>query len=196
MDVAYHGPGWKRIPTRPFLSAGYTLAELLTTVAIVGTLASIAAPSFAELIADTRLSTQFNSLVASLNLARSEAIKRTTDVVVCKSSDQNLCIREGGWEQGWLVFVDKDRSRTRDESETLIHVQDSLDGQITVQYSAFGSQHYIIYYPEGFSRTNGTFTFCDPRGADKAKALILYKTGRLRNDTARPDGEPLSCPTG
>ncbi len=75
-------------------SAGFTLVELITVMAIVGILAALAGPSFSEMIARQRLRTGAFDLVGDLMLARSEAIKRGVDVTVTPGTT---------WAGGWTV---------------------------------------------------------------------------------------------
>lgn len=56
---------------------GFTLVELMVTVAVLAILSTIAYPSFQSTIRSNRVATTTNELIASLALARSEAIKNT-----------------------------------------------------------------------------------------------------------------------
>lgn len=199
MEVASSKPGCTRCATRFFTSAvskgclGFTLLELAVVLAVVSILAVYALPSFNNFLARQRQITDINILVSSLTLARSEAIMRSSDVMVCKSSDGQLCTTNGEWSQGWIVFEDRDKSRSHESDEKVIFRQEQLDG-IRLYYRAFGSNHYIVYRPQGMPKTNGTYTLCDTRGSSEPRALIVSKTGRLRPSTQRSNGDPLTCP--
>ena len=73
---------------------GFTLVELMVTIAILAILATIGLPSFQRLIADYRVSAQANSVQGLLQFARSEAVKRRESVSVCSAGD-NLIVEIG-----------------------------------------------------------------------------------------------------
>ncbi|MFD2425650.1 GspH/FimT family pseudopilin [Ralstonia solanacearum] len=89
---------------------GFTLVELVVTIAIVAILVTLAAPSFRSTIQSARTSIEVNSLVNDLQFARSEAIKRGQPVSICVSSDGATCLANSSsnnkWQVGWIVFND------------------------------------------------------------------------------------------
>lgn len=80
--------------SKPLKTQGFTIIELMITVAVVGVLAAVALPSFNYTIKDSRVKTTASDLHTSLLLARSEAIKRNADVTVTINSS------------GWAVSYD------------------------------------------------------------------------------------------
>ena len=76
---------------------GFTLLELMVTVAVAAILATVAVPGFRDLIQNNRVTTQTNELVTALNFARTEAVKRgrPVDVVVTQ--------QDPGWRAQVLV---------------------------------------------------------------------------------------------
>lgn len=176
-------------------SHGITLLEVITTLAISGILLGMAVPVTGNLIAENRVSGQINALRGAIALTRSEAVTRQEDVVICKSADQQTCTRQGSWAQGYIVFVDSDRDRRRGDEESLLHVHEKLPTTLTLDYNAFGSDHYLAYHATGFTRTNGTFTFCNQAMPNRSKALIVMKTGRARLSEKSAEGGPLPCET-
>jgi type IV fimbrial biogenesis protein FimT len=83
---------------------GFTLIELLVTIAVLAILIAAAVPSFTSLINANRLSTQANEMVATLQMARSEAVRLNTSVVVCRSTDGATCAAAGRWDR-WITRV-------------------------------------------------------------------------------------------
>src|SRR3990167_5069797 len=84
---------------------GFTLIELMITLAVFAALLAVMVPSYSDMTLGSKLRSQANDLVAGAVLARSEAIKRNAAVRMCVSADGASCIA-GGWEQGWVVFHD------------------------------------------------------------------------------------------
>lgn len=84
---------------------GFTLLELLITVAVLAIVLAIGVPSFADMIRNNRLASESNELVTSITLARSEALKRGIPVSVCPRSGAT-CADSTDWSNGWLVFTD------------------------------------------------------------------------------------------
>ncbi len=172
---------------------GITLIELMTVMAIIAITLGFGIPAVSAILQTNRMATAINSLSAGFALARSEAVTRNQEIVICKSHDGVLCTNKGGWEQGWIIFADTNHNEHRDEDEPRFHVQDALPPGIKVSFSAFESDHYVHYWPTGFTLMNGTFTFCQENQAELTKALVLSRIGRLRKSKTHPDGSPLKC---
>jgi type IV fimbrial biogenesis protein FimT len=160
-------------------NSGFTMIELMATVAIAGIIMTLAAPSFRTFILNSRLATQANTLVTALHTARSEAINRGVRLTVCKSSDGSSCTTGGNWEAGWMVFTDPTNVGTyNSSSERIILVGAALEGNNTLRASTDFS-NFISYLPSGFSNNDGPFRLCDERGADEMRAIAISATGRI-----------------
>ena len=87
----------------PKRNAGFTLYELMVTLAVAGIIASFGVPSFQNIMASSRSATDTNDLVTALNLARSEATRRRAPIDVCASTDGATCSASNDWSTGWIV---------------------------------------------------------------------------------------------
>lgn len=93
---------------------GFSLLELLTVIAIVAIFATMAVPSLTNFVRDNQLTSARMQIVADLNTARSEAIKRNKRVLVC-SGDATGCIANADWAlSGWILCYDTDRNNICD----------------------------------------------------------------------------------
>jgi type IV fimbrial biogenesis protein FimT len=88
---------------------GLTLIELLVTLAIVTLLVTVGVPMFQQLTASARARSDVTKFQSALYLARSEAVKRGQNVVVCSKADRSptdyTCGDVTQWNNGFMVMV-------------------------------------------------------------------------------------------
>jgi type IV fimbrial biogenesis protein FimT len=164
---------------------GFTLVELLVVLAIGSILLTIAIPGYAFLVNSSRLAAATNDLVSTIQLARSEAIKRGMRVTVCKTSNvaaaAPACDATADWHEGWLVFVDSGARGVIDTSDQLLHIQMRVHQSVSIN-AGFAFSQFISYLPNGRSQgsnnfPNGTIEICVD---GSRRDIIINNTGRLR----------------
>jgi type IV fimbrial biogenesis protein FimT len=133
---------------------GFTLIEVLTILLVVAILASVGLPSMTRMLEGNRLSVNTNRLVSSLYVARSEAIKRNIQMVICtRNIAGNACGGAGVyWDKGWIVFVDNDGDGASDAGEEILNVVEKLDDSMAF---AAGAPINIRFSGDGMVDADG-----------------------------------------
>ncbi len=175
-------------------NAGFTLIELMIVLVVVAIFVTVGVPNFQNLVRDNRLATQANSLVSSLQLARSEALKLRTPVSVCRTINGFACVTSGtaSWEQGWLVFVDTNSNGAVD-GELIIQSSSGLSSGNTLRASGAPFTEFVNYQPSGLqSAAAGNFRLCSGSDPDvnEGRQINISTTGRVQT----VKGGLASCP--
>lgn len=84
---------------------GFTLIELMVAIAILAIVIAIAAPSFNRTVQSNRAAVMSNELLGALQTTRSEALKRRTNVTLCRRNANGTdCDNSADWSAGWLLI--------------------------------------------------------------------------------------------
>jgi type IV fimbrial biogenesis protein FimT len=139
---------------------GFTLIELMITVAIAGIFASLAAPAMTTIIRNNRVQSEASSLVSDLQLARNEAIKRGSPVAVCPAATGGgSCLTTNTWQNGWIIFTDLNGNGVYDStSETMLRYRQALSSTDTIVASPQPTTNAISFNRDGFATGMGTTT--------------------------------------
>jgi type IV fimbrial biogenesis protein FimT len=195
-------PIFRQIQTR--VQRGFTLIELMVTIALLAIIMSLAVPSFQQTIASTKLTSTSTDLYSSLLQARADAISQGERMTVCKSSDGSSCIvgTTTTWSVGWITFVDSTRTvnPTVDAGETVTYIVQATDPAITV--SGDGSLvNYVSFSADGKSKQisggfqSGTIRICSSSSAlsddRRARDLGINIAGRIT--ISKPTGVGAVC---
>ncbi len=164
---------------------GLTLIELLTTMSIVAILAVVAIPSFKTMTGQNRMVQSLNDLVADLQYARSEAIKRGRDVIVCPANRHfNNCRNSSDWSNGWIVRDPGDSSVTPAISAKVLRIHEALqdgDSMMETDRRSGDAAGRIAFNRNGFSSNARTIQICPPdNSASAARAVVISSTGHIR----------------
>lgn len=149
---------------------GFTLIELMVTLAVLAILLTVGVPDFQAFIQKNRISAAANTLISALNLARSEAISRGSDVKM---------IRTGGdaWEGGWQILG---------STNEIIKTYPAMS-QITI-HTGNNYLNWVGFHSNGFPFSGGqlpndAFKICSTRNPDSVKGrnLFISRLGRTRS---------------
>lgn len=146
---------------------GFSMVELMVTVAIVAILAAIAFPSFESSLRSNSVATSSNELNGGLSLARSEALRNPAGAFICSSANGTAC--NGDWDDGWIVWADLNG-----------------DGLLT-------AADRVVRYVQSNDRLTATATAAGP---GSSTILRFDRRGRLLGGARTLTLQPAACPSG
>lgn len=174
----------------PAAGAGFTLYELLMTLALVAVIVTLGLPSFGSLVASSRIRAETSALFDAVYLARKDSIVRRRAVTICPSLDGLSCDSHNEWSTGWIRFVniDRDDPPFRDANEPVLRHHTVEPGTLIV-----ANRRGFTLRSTELRATNGTLIICDARERAEARAVIVSYTGRPRVAWRDSAGEPYDC---
>lgn len=158
---------------------GFTLIELLVVVTVAAVSMGLAAPAFAELVANYRVRSGADSLINGLNYARAEAVRRNTNV--------RFSLIGGG--SGWTVTQVSDgavlQTRSNNDSPGLSAVSGNASTAVT-------------FIPTGLVQSGaqlGEITVAGPNGGTEARRINIFGGGLIRmcDPGVSTDNDPRRC---
>jgi type IV fimbrial biogenesis protein FimT len=181
---------------------GFTLMELIVTMAVAAILIAIAAPSFASIFNANRLSGTANELLATMQSARIEAIRRNARTVVCRSDNGSSCNTANGNWGGWISFVDVDSSGSFNAGDVLLRTNIvSAPVQVTASTAVSGASSQVVFRADGMAHAaNGTLLVatigvCIPTTLPKENARdVSIATGSRVSVALRNGGGACAAP--
>ena len=168
-----------KIQERHKSQAGFSLVELMIVVMIVSVIAVIGGPVMTDTVKNNRVRAEADRILTTLNLTRSEAVKRNQPVSICRSSNGTSCI--GNWEDGWIVFTNSDGDNTVDVGvDKVIRVYEGLNAGYTLGGSL--NANTVTYFSDGsYAGGAGTINICSPdANPSQGWKLMLNTVGRPR----------------
>jgi type IV fimbrial biogenesis protein FimT len=131
-------------------ATGFTLVEMLMTMAIAAIVTAIAVPSFRYVTNSNRIASEINGLLGDLQLARAEAIKEGRNVTVC-ISDGSSCTHPNpaAWQNGWIVFSDPANTGVP-AAGSVLRVQKTFSGTDT--FLSSNTLTAVTFNREGYAR--------------------------------------------
>lgn len=148
-------------------NTGFTIIELMITLALMGIFMTLAVPSMGSIIKNNRLSTQANEFVTALQLARSEAIKRATAINVT-ATDASATDNE--WGKGWSVAT---------TGGTTLQTFAALPPANTLNSTANRSSYQYLQTGMLAAGNTDTLVLCDDRTGETGRQITITATGRI-----------------
>ncbi|WP_382158863.1 GspH/FimT family pseudopilin [Hydrogenophaga sp. ANAO-22] len=123
---------------------GFTIIELMVVVALIAILAGLAAPSFTDMFRRFRVDSVRETFTSSVTLAREEAIRLGTPVVIRRITGCGLALANNqDWSCGWQVFADLDGNNAMNGAETPTQ-EVSLTPNVTVRKGNNTNPEFIV----------------------------------------------------
>jgi len=170
--------GWPR--SRGGSPRGFTIVELMVTMLILAIVIGFAVPTFRDAALSSRLTGHANDLLASAQIARSEAIKRNAVVTLCISTDGSTCAGEGGWEQGWIVLTG---------DGTVVQRQPALAPEFRITET--GGRTELLFPPTVVGVGPASFTVCRAQPVGSQERVLKVTASGAASVTRTVKGE---CP--
>ena len=167
-------------------SRGFTLIELMVTIAIAAILLLVAAPSFMQARRNAELSDATGNFVAAAGSARAAALKTGRDAFV------QVLDSGTGWASGWIVYVDNNWNEQYDEgTDEIVLRGEALPPAIAVSAPAGTTLGggYIRYVGSGFPRSKST------PAATVGASMTMSVQNRTARVTLDPGGRVRTCLT-
>jgi type IV fimbrial biogenesis protein FimT len=157
---------------------GFTLMELLMTIAIAAIVATIGIPSFQYVTNSNRVAGEVNGLLADLQFARAEAIKEGQPVTVCMSKGGVTCDTTGNaWNSGWIVYSNPTgtgANTTVPAAGSILRIQNTFTSTDT--FLAAPAFSAITYNREGYAIGVGNGTLISLHATSGSPAQIAAWT--------------------
>jgi type IV fimbrial biogenesis protein FimT len=167
-------------------SSGFTMIELMMTIAIATVVMTLAIPSFRYVTNSNRIAGEINGLLGDMQFARSEAIKEGRSVTVCVSTDGTTCsVGNTDWKNGWIVFAIPVPATA---PPNILRVQTTLSGTDTflannnIDAITFNREGYAGGLPAGTLITLHTTPTTDAW----TRCLSLTFTGQMTTQMVAP----------
>ena len=169
------------------LAKGFTIVELMVTIAIAGIIATIALPNLNSFLAIMRVDNEVSELHRLLLTARNSAINTGLNTTVCPLNTSLVCT--DNWENDVSVFTNTTVKTDRMEgNDTLIKIKAAIKANDKLQFS---STVPVVYIPTGRTATSvaSRFSYCPFGYSDESNGIDVSASGRSYTGTQNAAGK-------
>ncbi len=162
-------------------SHGFSLIEIMIVLVLMSILASMST-SMGSLLERFRLDSASQSSVGSINLTRSEAIKRGSLISICRSTTGLDCDNTStDWSTGWTIFTNPNGNDQIDVGEEVIRYHNGLSASLKMTWSGGNT---LTFNPRGRPVSSGTFVVClTGRTATDLRTIAVSGSGQVRKSS-------------
>ena len=167
--------------------AGFSLIELIATIAVLAVVAAIGGPSMSDLLMQHRAASARYQITTSLASARIAAVTDGQPVSVCPIDSSPRCRSDGIWEKGWMTFRDGASKGQPTGPESILHIEQGLGSRLLLRTTP--GRKLARFQPDG--RSGGstlTLSLCASRDKRPLGQVILSNVGRSRT-VAQPKAD-------
>ena len=155
---------------------GFTLFELLISLAISSILLSIAVPGFGMYIQKSQADVAVSEVFTAFLFARNYAVTQVEDVQLCGSDDGFHCQQQ--WSQQMIAFIDRNDNKQAEPAEIIRYFQLELGNASMRSRMAFGRAS-TTFKPNGQASLTGSMIYCPHnREAKNVKRVTWNRVGR------------------
>ncbi len=208
-------PSPKAVQQKPFVARarGFTIVELMVTIAVSAILLAIAAPDFGQFIRDVRIRTATEDFTTAIAVARTEALKRGETVMMCRTGDPNASLttlacaasepngdsnQDRDWTPGWILYAKPgyagagggaDYNRVTDGDPIMIG-NPSPTG-VAIMSNGAGNR-WLTFFGDGSLNETAApvYAICDDRGTAKGRMITVPLVGRPHASDTVPTCSP------
>ena len=166
---------------------GFTLIEVLVTLALFAIITTSVAPSVNNCFVRNKVAATVNSISSALQFARHTSISENVFVVVCPTNDMENCTGDSDWTPTKMVFVDENNNRQLDDNEEIIGSAD-----IVRDFHIKSTRDEIVFAPVNTAgTTTATISICRKEDINNfARALSISNVGRV---SIEKDSAAIDC---
>jgi type IV fimbrial biogenesis protein FimT len=194
---------FSRPPVGRRFAAGFTLIELMVTIAVLAILMAIAVPSMQDLILSNNLRNQGNDFTLSIQRARGEAMAQNQCVVLCKSTNPSAATPvcdtgDDDWARGWIAYrtptcsAPTSATQVNDDKDTLLFMHEAF--ATTRRINTTDAVRSIVFTPRGMTNLGGAGQFnvldtnaSSAKNTQYGRTVCVDMVGRTRNITYLAD---------
>jgi prepilin-type N-terminal cleavage/methylation domain-containing protein len=165
------------LPIKHKIEQGFTLVELLITIAVLAITTVIALPALTEFTVKIRVDNQISELHRLLLLTRNTAVNDEQNITICPLDNTNNCSKN--WDQVITVFKDLDQDGRYEaaDNETIVQIKSAIANDDSLQYD----QTSLVYTATG-NLANGAsdspFTYCPNTFKKFSRGILVSSSGR------------------